>query len=81
MSSYLDRIQTDLVAAMKAKDELRLSVLRMTKSALKLKEVDKMAPLTDLEGFWRLFAARAMADVDTAPSERDLGDLLAQRAI
>jgi uncharacterized protein len=54
MSSYLDRIQTDLVAAMKAKDELRLSVLRMTKSALKLKEVDKMAPLTDLEGLQTL---------------------------
>jgi uncharacterized protein len=47
--SYLDRIQTDLVTAMKAKDELRLSVLRMTKSALKLKEIDKKAPLTDLE--------------------------------
>jgi uncharacterized protein YqeY len=47
--SYLDRIQTDLVTAMKAKDELRLSVLRMVKSALKLKEIDKKAPLTDLE--------------------------------
>jgi uncharacterized protein len=47
--SYLDRIQTDLVTAMKAKDELRLSVLRMVKSALKLKEIDKRAPLTDLE--------------------------------
>jgi len=48
--SYLERIQTDLVTAMKSKDELRLSVLRMVKSALKLKEVDKMAPLTDMEG-------------------------------
>jgi uncharacterized protein len=48
--SYLERIQADLITAMKAKDELTLSVLRMTKSALKLKEVDKMAPLTDLEG-------------------------------
>jgi uncharacterized protein YqeY len=47
--SYLDRIQTDLVTAMKAKDELRLSVLRMVKSAMKLKEIDKKAPLTDLE--------------------------------
>jgi uncharacterized protein YqeY len=47
--SYLERIQTDLVTAMKSKDELRLSVLRMVKSALKLKEVDKMAPLTDME--------------------------------
>jgi uncharacterized protein len=48
--SYLERIQADLITAMKAKDELKLSVLRMTKSALKLKEIDKMAPLTDLEG-------------------------------
>jgi uncharacterized protein YqeY len=46
---YLDRIQSDLTAAMREKDELRLSVLRMVKSALKLKEVDKMRPLDDLE--------------------------------
>jgi uncharacterized protein YqeY len=30
---------------MKSKDELRLSVLRMVKSALQLKEVEKMRPL------------------------------------
>jgi len=47
--SYLERIQTDLTAAMKEKNELRLSVLRMMKSALKLKEVEKMKPLDDLE--------------------------------
>jgi uncharacterized protein len=47
--SYLGRIQTDLTAAMKEKNELRLSVLRMMKSALKLKEVEKMKPLDDLE--------------------------------
>ncbi|HTV57584.1 MAG TPA: GatB/YqeY domain-containing protein [Verrucomicrobiae bacterium] len=46
---YLDRIQTDLTAAMKEKDELRLSVLRMMKSALKLKEVEKVRPLEDME--------------------------------
>jgi uncharacterized protein len=47
--SYLERIQTDLTAAMKEKNELRLSVLRMIKSALKLREVEKMKPLDDLE--------------------------------
>jgi len=47
--SYLDRIQTDLTAAMKQKDELRLSVLRMVKSALKHKEIEKMSALTDME--------------------------------
>ena len=46
---YIDRIQSDLTAAMKEKDELRLSVLRMMKSALKLKEIEKMRPLDDLE--------------------------------
>jgi uncharacterized protein len=46
---YIERIQNDLTAAMKGKDELRLSVLRMVKSALKLKEVEKMHALDDLE--------------------------------
>ena len=47
--SYLERIQEDLTAAMKQKDELRLSVLRMMKSALKNKEIEKVRPLDDLE--------------------------------
>lgn len=46
---YIERIQGDLTAAMKGKDELRLSVLRMMKSALKNKEIDKMKPLDDME--------------------------------
>jgi uncharacterized protein YqeY len=46
---YIDRIQNDLTAAMKGKDELRLSVLRMVKSALKNKEIEKNRPLDDLE--------------------------------
>src|SRR6202451_757948 len=46
---YIEKIQSDLTAAMKEKDELRLSVLRMVKSALKHKEIDKMRPLDDLE--------------------------------
>jgi len=46
---YMERIQGDLTAAMKEKDELRLSVLRMVKSAIKLKEIEKMRPLDDLE--------------------------------
>lgn len=46
---YIDRIQVDLTAAMKEKDELRLSVLRMVKSALKNKEIEKMRALDDLE--------------------------------
>jgi len=46
---YIERIQTDITAAMRAKDELRLSVLRMVKSALKNKEIEKMRPLDDME--------------------------------
>jgi uncharacterized protein YqeY len=43
------KIQTDIVVAMKAKDEHRLTTLRMVKSALKNKEIDKREPLTDAE--------------------------------
>jgi uncharacterized protein YqeY len=46
---YIERIQGDLTGAMKGKDELRLSVLRMMKSALKNKEIEKMKPLDDME--------------------------------
>jgi uncharacterized protein YqeY len=44
-----ERIQKDLTEAMKAKAELRLSVLRMVKSAIKLKEVEKIRPLDEAE--------------------------------
>ncbi len=47
--SLVDQIQKDIVTAMKAKDEARLSTLRMVKSALQLKGVEKMAPLDDKE--------------------------------
>ncbi len=38
--ALLERIQTDLVAAMRAKDEARLSAIRMIKTALKKHEVE-----------------------------------------
>jgi uncharacterized protein YqeY len=47
--ALIERIQKDLTEAMKAKDELRLSVLRMVKTALKNKEVEKIRPLEDAE--------------------------------
>jgi len=40
--SLSERIQQDIVAAMRAKEELRLAVLRSVKAAIQLKEVDKM---------------------------------------
>jgi uncharacterized protein len=45
--SLLDRIQKDMVDAMKAKDEMRLSTVRMIKSALKKQEIDSMKPLDE----------------------------------
>ena len=47
--NYAERIQSDLVEAMRAKDELRLSVLRGIKSAIKLKEVEKIKTLDESE--------------------------------
>ena len=44
-----EQIQKDIVTAMKAKEEMRLSVLRMVKSAFQLKEVEKMRPLDPVE--------------------------------
>jgi uncharacterized protein YqeY len=38
-----------MIAAMKARDVERTSTLRMVKAALKNKEIDKRAPLTDAE--------------------------------
>ena len=47
--SFLDRINQDIAAAMKAREAERLSTLRMVKTALKNREIDKMAPLDDAE--------------------------------
>jgi uncharacterized protein len=47
--SLIEQIQNDITAAMKARAEQRLSTLRMVKSALKNREIDKMAPLDDRE--------------------------------
>jgi uncharacterized protein YqeY len=44
-----EQIQKDIVVAMKAKDELKLSVLRMVKSAIQLREVEKMRKLDEAE--------------------------------
>jgi uncharacterized protein len=43
------KVDQDLVTAMKARDELRLSVLRMMKTALKLKQVELSRTLEESE--------------------------------
>jgi uncharacterized protein YqeY len=44
-----EQVQKDMVEAMRSRDELRLSTLRMVKSALKNKEIDKRSPLDEKE--------------------------------
>ncbi|MGC2542255.1 MAG: GatB/YqeY domain-containing protein [Candidatus Sulfotelmatobacter sp.] len=47
--SLIEQIQQDITAAMKAREEQRLSTLRMVKTALKNREIEKMAPLDEKE--------------------------------
>jgi uncharacterized protein len=47
--SLVEQIQKDIVTAMKAREEHRLSTLRMVKSALQNRQIEKMAPLDDKE--------------------------------
>ena len=47
--SITEKLGADIVAAMKAHEEHRLTTLRMVKSALRSKEIDKRQPLTDAE--------------------------------
>ena len=44
-----ETIQSHIADAMRSKDQLRLSVLRMMKSAVKNKEIDKMKALDEAE--------------------------------
>src|SRR5246127_561320 len=76
--AFIDRIQKDLTEAMKSKDELRLSVLRMVKSALKNKEIEKVRPLDDLESLQILQTLvkqrRESIDQFTKGGRKDLAD-------
>jgi len=47
--SLSEKVQTDIVIAMKARDDFRLSVLRMVKAAIQLKEVEKIRKLDENE--------------------------------
>src|SRR5450755_3885612 len=44
MATLRERLDADLKDAMRAKDELKTSVVRMAKSAIKYKEVDGTGP-------------------------------------
>jgi uncharacterized protein YqeY len=47
--SLIEKIQQDITAAMKARDEMRLSTLRMVKTALMNRKIEKMAELDEKE--------------------------------
>jgi uncharacterized protein len=47
--SISEKIGADIIVAMKAHEEHRVTTLRMVKSALRSKEIDKREPLTDAE--------------------------------
>ena len=49
MATVGERLQTEIVVAMKAKDEHRLTTLRMAKSALKNKEIERREALSEAE--------------------------------
>lgn len=48
-TSVTARIDQDIIAAMKARDSERTTALRMVKTALKNKEIEKRQPLTESE--------------------------------
>src|SRR5438270_13851097 len=47
--SIAEKISKDIIDAMRARDEHLLTTLRMVKSALKNKEIEKRAPVDDQE--------------------------------
>ena len=47
--TILERVSADIVAAMKAKDQPRVETLRLLKSELKKREIDKRSPLDEAE--------------------------------
>jgi len=48
-AGLVKRIDTDIIAAMKARDSVRVETMRMVKAALKNREIDKREPLTEPE--------------------------------
>ena len=47
--AFLDDLNTALKEALKSRDELKVSVIRMTKASLKNKEIEKMSKLSEDE--------------------------------
>src|SRR6266545_1646227 len=77
MMTFLDRINEDLKAAMKSKDSERLSTLRMVKTALKNREIDKMESLTD-EAAIKVIEEYLPAALDEAAIARVVEETIAE---
>jgi uncharacterized protein YqeY len=68
----LDQLQKDLVAAMKAKEEARLSALRMIKTALQKAKADSAKPLDDAAE-QQILKSLVKQRVDAAEAFRNAG--------
>lgn len=76
--SIAERVDQDLVSALRARDETRLATLRLLKAAAKNAEVAKRAPLTDEE--YEAILRRQVKMRREAASEYDRGNRPQQAA-
>jgi uncharacterized protein YqeY len=68
----VDRVQQDMVAAMKSRDEARLSALRMIKAALMKQKVDSPKPL-DEAAEMQVLKSLVKQRIDAADAFRQAG--------
>jgi uncharacterized protein len=68
----VDQVQTDMTAAMKARDEARLSALRMVKAALMKAKVDSPKPL-DEAAEMQILKSLVKQRIDAAEAFRNAG--------
>ncbi len=68
----VDKVQADMTAAMKARDEARLSALRMVKAALMRAKVDSPKPLDDAAEM-QVLKSLVKQRIDAAEAFRNAG--------
>lgn len=68
----MDQVQKDMVAAMKAKEEARLSAIRMIKAALMKAKVDSPKPLDDAAEI-QILKSLVKQRIDAAEAFRNAG--------
>ena len=75
MPTLKERLDSELKDAMRAKDELKLSVLRMLKSAVKYKEVEGEAKVLDDSGVMTIVGTLIKQRRDSAAQFKDANRL------